>query len=136
MTEAPHRIIIVDDEREARELLQVALELEGYQVSVAANGLKLIASLEVDRPDLILLDVMMSWIDGIELCRAIKRNESFRDIPVIFLSGRSSAEDKRRGREVGAIDYFGKPVDLNALISRIRALLGGGPKPRQAPRPR
>src|SRR5690242_20930999 len=80
------KIIIVDDDRETREMLKMALELEGYEVSQAANGLRLISTLHVDRPDLILLDVMMSWIDGFELCRAVKKNDEFRDIPVIFIS--------------------------------------------------
>ncbi len=83
---ARKKIIIVDDDRETREMLKMALELEGYEVAQAANGLRLISSLHVDRPDLILLDVMMSWIDGLELCRAVKKNDEFRDIPVIFIT--------------------------------------------------
>src|SRR5260221_14631443 len=117
------KIIIVDDDRETREMLKMALELEGYEVSQAANGLRLISTLHVDRPDLILLDVMMSWIDGFELCRAVKKNEEFRDIPVIFISARSSATDVKRGREAGASDYFTKPVELPTLIARIRELI-------------
>src|SRR5882762_10873200 len=88
------KIIIVDDDRETREMLKMALELEGYEVSQAANGLRLISTLHVDRPDLILLDVMMSWIDGFELCRAVKKNEEFRDIPVIFISAKKTAGDR------------------------------------------
>src|SRR3981189_2362196 len=112
------KIIIVDDDRETREMLKMALELEGYEVSQAANGLRLISTLHVDRPDLILLDVMMSWIDGFELCRAVRKNEEFRRIPVIFISGRSSTEDIRRGMDAGADDYFVKPFDFNGLIGR------------------
>jgi DNA-binding response OmpR family regulator len=119
------KVTIVDDDRDTRELLAVALESEGFEVSAAANGLRLIASLQLNRPDVILLDVNMSWIDGFELCRAVKKNESFRDIPVIFVSGRSSSEDLARGREVGASAYFVKPLDLDALIARIRALVPG-----------
>jgi DNA-binding response OmpR family regulator len=116
------RIIIVDDDRDTRELLAMALESEGFEVTSAANGLRLISSLQLRRPHLILLDVNMSWIDGFELCKAVKKNESFRDIPVVFVSGRGEPEDRRKGLEAGAADYFVKPLDLNLLLARIREL--------------
>jgi DNA-binding response OmpR family regulator len=117
------KVTIVEDDRETRELLAFALQTEGFEVETAANGLRLIASLQLHRPDVILLDVNMSWIDGFELCRAVKKNESFHDIPIIFISGRTSQEDRLRGREAGAADYFTKPLDLRRLVSRIRQLL-------------
>ena len=117
------RIIIVDDDRDTRELLALALESEGFEVTSAANGLRLISSLQLHRPHLILLDVNMSWIDGFELCKAVKKNESFREIPVIFVSGRGEPEDSRQGIEAGAADYFVKPLDLNRLLARIRELV-------------
>jgi DNA-binding response OmpR family regulator len=117
------RIIIVDDDRDTRELLAMALESEGFEVTSAANGLRLISSLQLRRPHLILLDVNMSWIDGFELCKAVKKNESFRDIPVVFVSGRGEPEDRRKGMEAGAADYFVKPLDLNLLLARIRELV-------------
>jgi DNA-binding response OmpR family regulator len=117
------KVTIVDDDRDTRELLSLALESEGFEVTAAANGLRLIASLQLKRPDVILMDVNMSWIDGFELCKAVKKNEQFRDIPVVFISGRGELEDKRRGLEAGAADYFVKPLDLNALINRLRALI-------------
>ncbi len=117
------KVIIVDDDRDTREMLTLALELEGFEVSQAANGLRLISAMHVDRPDVILLDVMMSWIDGFELCRAVKKNTTFHDIPVIFISARKSAEDERAGIAAGAIDYFPKPLDMDRLIGRIRDIL-------------
>ncbi len=117
------RIIIVDDDRDTRELLALALESEGFEVECVANGLRLIASLQLRRPHAILLDVNMSWIDGFELCKAVKKNEQFRDIPVSFRSGRGEPEDRRRGVEAGAADYFVKPLDLTALIKRLRDLI-------------
>jgi CheY-like chemotaxis protein len=117
------KVTIVDDDRDTRELLSFALESEGYEVNAAANGLRLISSLQLKRPDIILMDVNMSWIDGFELCKAVKKNEQFRDIPVIFISGRGEPEDRRRGREAGAADYFVKPLDLNALIKRLQELI-------------
>jgi DNA-binding response OmpR family regulator len=118
------KLIIVDDDRETREMLQVLLELEGYEVKLAANGLRLISTLHVDKPDLILLDVMMSWIDGFELCQAIKKNPEFANIPVVFMSGKTSPQDQQRGREVGAADYFTKPLDTHRLLIRLRELTG------------
>jgi DNA-binding response OmpR family regulator len=118
------RVIIVDDDRDTREMLTLALELEGFDVGQAANGLRLISAMHVDRPDVILLDVMMSWIDGFELCRAIKKNPTFTDIPVIFISARKSAEDEKTGLAAGAVAYFSKPIDMDGLVSRIHMLLG------------
>jgi DNA-binding response OmpR family regulator len=117
------KVTIVDDDRDTRELLSLALESEGFEVSAAANGLRLIASLQLKRPDIILMDVNMSWIDGFELCKAVKKNEHFRDIPIIFISGRGEPEDRRRGLEAGAADYFVKPLELEELIARIQELI-------------
>lgn len=115
--------IIVDDDRETREMLALALQMEGFDVSQAANGLRLISALHVDQPDVILLDVNLSWIDGFELCRAVKRNDQFKRIPVIFISARTSAADVKRGIDAGAADYFTKPVDLPGLVARMRELV-------------
>jgi DNA-binding response OmpR family regulator len=117
------RVIIVDDDRDTREMLTMALELEDFAVGQAANGLRLISAMHVDRPDVILLDVMMSWIDGFELCRAIKRNVTFSDIPVIFISARRSAEDEKTGLAAGAVAYFSKPIDMDRLMGCIREIL-------------
>ncbi len=125
---AKRKVIIVDDDRDTREMLTLALELEGYEVAQAANGLRLISTLHVDQPDLIVLDVMMSWIDGFELCRSIKKNDQFNSIPVVFVSARKSAEDQRRGLEAGAADYFTKPVQVERLLGRVRELIGGPEK--------
>lgn len=127
------KVIIVDDDRETREMLTLALELEGFEVAQAANGLRLISVLHVDRPDVILLDVMMSWIDGFELCRAIKKNEEFRDIPVIFISAKKTSQDVRVGLEAGAVDYFPKPIDVDKLTRRIHELLAQRGAPRATP---
>ena len=123
MPNAKPKIIIVDDDRETRELLAMALQMEDFEVTQAANGLRLISTLHVDQPDLILLDVNMSWIDGFELCRAVRKNEDFKDIPVIFISARSSSADVKRGIEAGAADYFTKPIELQTLIARIKELV-------------
>lgn len=117
------KLIIVDDDRDTREALMLSLELEGYDVLEAPDGLGLISTLEVERPDAILLDVMMSWINGFELCRAIKRNNDFKDIPVVFMSGRQTPTDVEMGLAAGAADYFCKPLDMSRLAHRLDQLI-------------
>jgi len=118
------KVVIVDDDRAMRDQLQQILEGSGWRVAQAPSGLRLLSLLEVDRPDVILLDVMMSWIDGFELCTAIKKNPEFRDIPVFFISGRTSPEDIERGFAAGCHDYFPKPIDGERLVHRIREVIG------------
>jgi len=122
MDDKKPKVIIVDDDRETREMLALALRQEGFEVAQAANGLRLISTLHVDRPDVILMDVNMSWIDGFELCRAVRNSQEFNAIPVVFVSGRSATADVKRGMECGAADYFTKPVELPMLFARLRQL--------------
>jgi DNA-binding response OmpR family regulator len=116
-------VAVVDDDREVREYLAETLHRAGYEVALAPNGLRLVSALQVDRPDLILLDVNMSWIDGFDLCRALKRNPLFTQIPVVFVSGRTASDDVAEGLQCGAVDYFGKPIDGPALLARIDELV-------------
>ena len=118
------RIAIVDDDRDTLDMLQMLLEIEGYDVVTVSNGIRLISSLQVDRPDLILLDVMMSWIDGYELCRALKSNEDYRDIPVIFISAKRSSANVQKGYDCGCVDYFTKPLEVEKLLLRVGEVLG------------
>ena len=118
------KVAVVDDDREVREFIGQSLEDLGYEVKHANNGLRLVSTLHVDRPDLILLDVMMSWIDGFELCRAIKANPVFSDIPVVFMSGKTSPADVERGLACGAVDYFPKPLDVQKLLHRVQEIVG------------
>jgi DNA-binding response OmpR family regulator len=120
-------VAVVDDDREVREYLAVVLQRAGYSVALAANGLRLVSALQVDRPDLILLDVNMSWIDGFELCRALKKHPEWAQIPVVFVSGRSAPADVEAGMACGAVDFFAKPIDGRALVLRVRELLQPSP---------
>ncbi len=120
-------VAVVDDDREVREYLATVLHRAGYDVALAANGLRLVSALQVDRPDLILLDVNMSWIDGFELCRALKKNPEWMLIPVVFVSGRSAPADIEAGMACGAVDFFSKPIDGPALIARVQQLVQPGP---------
>jgi DNA-binding response OmpR family regulator len=116
------KVILVDDDKDAREFIAAALETCGCSVLQAANGIRLISSLHVDRPDVILLDVNLSWVDGFELCRSVHQNELFKDIPVVFISGRTSPSDIAKGKDVGGADYFVKPVSIEQLVERVRQL--------------
>ena len=116
------RVAIVEDEREMREWLAAVLTKAGHEVKLAPNGLRLVAALQIDRPDLIVLDVNLSWIDGFELCRALKKNPTFADIPVVFLSGRTAPDDVAAGLACGAVDYVCKPVDGRTLIEHINGV--------------
>jgi DNA-binding response OmpR family regulator len=118
------RVVVVDDDRDFREACQEALESDGYEVSVVPNGLRLMAALKIDKPDLLLLDVMMSWISGFELCRTLKRNADYRDIPVLFMSARRSPSDIEEGLACGAIDYMTKPFDLATLLQKVHEIVG------------
>jgi DNA-binding response OmpR family regulator len=118
------RVAVVDDDRDIRDGLRSALTDEGYDVTVVPNGLRLLSALQVDRPDLIVLDVMMSWIDGFELCSALKRNADYRNIPVLFVSAKSSPQDIQHGLEVGAADYVTKPFELPELLGKIEHIIG------------
>jgi DNA-binding response OmpR family regulator len=120
--------VIVDDDRALRDRLQQMLEKDGYIVAQAPSGLRLLSLLEVDRPDLILLDIQMSWINGFELCRAMKANSAYKSIPVVFISGRSQRSDIDQGLACGAADYFVKPLDTLRLLERVHELAPRSPQ--------
>ena len=117
------QVAVVEDDREMRDWLADTLRAAGSQVAVAPNGLRLVSALQVDKPDLIVLDVNLSWIDGFELCRALKKNPAYADIPVVFLSGRTTPADVAAGLACGAVDYIRKPVDTRTLLARVQELV-------------
>ena len=114
------KILLVEDDPDVREFLKTTLEMENFGVLTAANGIKLISNIRVDRPDLILLDIMLPWIDGYELCKAVKAHPEYRKIPVVFVSVRNSAADIRTGLACGADDYITKPIDIDLFLKTIR----------------
>ena len=118
-----NRLLIVDDNPEIRKLLKTFLSKQGYEISTASNGLKLIGSLKMNKPDMVLLDIMMSWIDGYDLCKTIKESSELSDIKVIFVSGKTMKEDIARGYEVGCDDYVTKPFELADLKKKIEIQL-------------
>ena len=116
-------ILVVDDSPDSLELISSEL-MKYYEVHVATDGVRCLElARRVRRPDLILLDVMMPDMDGYEVCRRLKANPDTADIPVLFLSGRTAAEDERIGLEIGAEDYLAKPVNPAVMLARVRAHL-------------
>ena len=118
-----HRILIVDDESDVTELLEYKLEQEGYRVSTLNDPLACIAKVREFEPDLVLLDIMMPELSGIQLCRIIRADTSMKDIPIIFLSARGEVEDRIKGLEAGAEDYISKPFNTNELLLRTSKML-------------
>jgi DNA-binding response OmpR family regulator len=115
-------VAVVDDDREVRQALSDALSAAGFSVLLAPHALKLVSALEVDRPAVIVLDVVNSWIDGLGLCRALKRNQEYCEIPIVIVSGKSEPESIRAAFQAGAADYFLKPLDLTRLVARLGEL--------------
>ncbi len=114
------KVLIVEDEAALAETVAYNLREEGYKVCLAADGLSALDMLRQEKPDLVLLDVMLPEIDGIEVCRLMRRES---EIPIIMLTAKSREVDKVVGLEVGADDYVTKPFGMMELIARIRAAL-------------
>ena len=115
------RVLVVDDERNIRELVQVALRFHGCLATLAATGKDALSLAASERPDLIVLDVMLPDIDGFEVCRQLRA--SGHDVPVIFLTARDTTSDTVTGLTIGGDDYITKPFSVDALVARIRAVL-------------
>ena len=118
-----HRVLVVDDESDVTELLQYRLEQEGYRVATLNDPLGFVVKVREFEPDLMLLDIMMPELSGIQLCRIVRADPSMKDIPVIFLSARGEVEDRIKGLEAGAEDYVSKPFNISELILRISKML-------------
>jgi DNA-binding response OmpR family regulator len=122
------RILVVDDEATIRETLQYNLEREGYQVATASNGPEALEAARQEKPDLIVLDLMLPELDGLSVCRAIRQEQ---DTPIIMLTARTGEMDKIIGLESGADDYVVKPFSLGELLARVRAVLRRAPATRR-----
>ena len=118
-----HRILLVDDEIDILEFVRYNLVREGYEVYTAQNGAEALETAARCRPHLILLDMMRPVMDGVETCRAIRRDPALRDTMVVFLSALGEEEQQLAGFDVGADDYLTKPIRMKLLISRIQAIL-------------
>jgi len=117
------KILVVDDEVNITQILEFSIGSEGFEVITAQNGEEAIERARRERPDLIILDIMMPKIDGYEACRILKANPLTKNIPVLLLTAKGRDIDRRLGYEVGATDYIVKPFSPNKLIERIHRLL-------------
>ncbi|MDQ3936906.1 MAG: response regulator transcription factor [Actinomycetota bacterium] len=114
-------VLVTDDERSVRSAVRRALTLEGYRVTEAGDGAEALAAISRDRPDAVVLDVMMPELDGLEVCRALR--DSGDAMPVLMLTARDEIDQRVRGLDAGADDYLVKPFALEELLARLRALL-------------
>lgn len=116
-------ILIVDDEPDILDLLGYNLEQEGFEVRTATDGMEALEMAKKDVPDLVILDIMMPGMDGIEACKRFRQHARLRLTPIIMLTAKTDEEDEIQGLEAGADDYIPKPVSPNLLISRVEAML-------------
>jgi two-component system alkaline phosphatase synthesis response regulator PhoP len=117
------KILVVDDEVDLVETIRFPLEAEGFNVLVAYNGEDALNMARTENPDLILLDIMLPKLDGYKVCRLLKFDERFRNIPIIMLTARAQEKDRIIGMETGANEYITKPFDMDKLLERVKAYL-------------
>ena len=117
------KILLVDDEEDILEFLSYNLKKEGFGIDTANNGISALKKLEKSKPDLIILDVMMPEMDGIEVCEKIREQENFDDVLILFLTARSEEYSELAGFSAGADDYITKPIKPKLLVSRVNAIL-------------
>lgn len=118
------KILIVDDEKDIVDLVKYNLEREGFKCYSAFDGQQAVEKALEKKPDLILMDIMMPTMDGIEACRQIKSNDALKDVFIAFLTARDEEYSELAGFDVGADDYITKPIKPRVLVSRIKAILG------------
>jgi two-component system alkaline phosphatase synthesis response regulator PhoP len=117
------KILVVDDELNIQELIKFNLKSKGYDVLVAGDGIKALKLAKEEKPDLILLDLMIPGIDGYDVCNEIRKNNSISFIPIIMITAKGEEFDKVHGLELGADDYITKPFSVKELLARVKAVL-------------
>lgn len=119
------KILVVDDELDVQSIISFRLEINGYDVSVASDGQDGLDKIKEGKPNLVLLDLMLPKINGFEICRMIKFDDKFKDLPIIILSALDKEDDRKKAMDAGADAYFLKPFDLESLLGKISSLLTG-----------
>jgi two-component system, OmpR family, phosphate regulon response regulator PhoB len=130
---SPKKILVVDDEHDVTELLAYKFKQEGYEVQAINDPLLIMGRARQFQPDLIVLDIMMPEISGLQVCRMLRADALMKNIPIIFLTARGEAEDRVKGLETGADDYLPKPFDTRELCLRIQAIFKRMGQPNGAP---
>jgi DNA-binding response OmpR family regulator len=118
------RILIVDDEPDLLETVQINLEIEGYECLVAYDGFRGFERARKEKPDLIILDVMLPGMNGYKVCRLLKFDEKYKHIPIIMLTAEAQDKDRQTGQETGADFYMTKPFSADKLLAKVREYLG------------
>jgi DNA-binding response OmpR family regulator len=119
----PSRVLIVEDEPDIRDLVVHHLKREGYQVSAASSGEEALRQVQAAPPDLVLLDLMMPAMDGLEVCRRLRQDPATAMLPIVMLTAKGDEVDRVLGLEIGADDYVVKPFSPKELLARVRAVL-------------
>jgi two-component system, OmpR family, alkaline phosphatase synthesis response regulator PhoP len=127
------KIVLIEDESDIAAIIKLQAEISGYRLVVEVDGLNGLRAVEREKPDLVILDIMLPGQSGLDVCRKIKLNPELKNIPVIMLSAKSEELDIILGLELGADDYVSKPFSPKVLFSRVRAVLRRGKEPQKAP---
>jgi two-component system phosphate regulon response regulator PhoB len=122
-------IVVIDDEEDIRELIRYNLSKEGFNVACAVSGEEGVALVQKERPDLVILDLMLPGIDGLEVCRRLKADPILTAIPIVMVSARGEEPDVVSGLELGADDYVSKPFSPRVLLARVKSVLRRGKGP-------
>lgn len=121
---AGKRILVVDDEKELVKAIQIRLTASNYEVLVAYDGVEGLEKAQKEKPDLILLDILMPNMDGFETLAKLRENDQTKSIPVLMLTAKSQLEDVTKAHSLGALDYIVKPFDYISMLTKIRKALG------------
>jgi len=119
----PKKILVVDDEVDLVETVRFPLEMEGFDVLVSYNGEDALNQARKEKPDLIILDLMLPKLDGYKVCRLLKFDEKYKHIPILMLTAKTQEKDKTLGMETGANEYITKPFEMDYLMEKVKAYL-------------
>ena len=120
ITMTKQKILIADDEAQIREILRIYFEKEGFEVIEAEDGAAAILKVQSEKPDILLLDIMMPVLDGIEVCKQVRK---MSDLPIIMVTAKDEDDDRIAGLEIGADDYITKPFNSREVVARVKAVL-------------
>ncbi|MGV8119838.1 MAG: response regulator transcription factor [Candidatus Xenobiia bacterium LiM19] len=123
---AGEKILVAEDEQDIQKVIKITLKFKGgFNVSFANNGLEVLDCVKQDRPQLIILDVMMPRMDGYETCRRLKADPDTSSIPVVFLTAKAQEKEIEEGLKLGAIDYIKKPFEPDEFVAKVKSILAG-----------
>jgi len=120
---SPKKILVVDDEVDLVETVRFPLEMEGFNVLVSHNGEDALSQARKEKPDLIILDLMLPKLDGYKVCRLLKFDERYKHIPILMLTAKTQEKDKILGAETGANEYITKPFEMDDLMEKVKRYL-------------